>query len=59
MKAYVWYSLATLNGNPRAVGYRDDLAKKMILGQIVEAERLVAEWNPNPAKCEKASSPSS
>ncbi len=59
MKAYVWYSLATLNGNPRAVGYRDDLANKMIPGQIVEAKRLVAEWNPNPAECEMATSPES
>ena len=30
----------------------EQLAEEMTPDQIAEAERLVAEWEPNPAECE-------
>jgi len=35
-----------------AVRFRDQLASVMTTAQLAEAERLVAEWEPNPAECE-------
>ena len=46
VRAYMWYSLAAANGNPRAGFARDDLADQMTPAQIAEAERLAAEWKP-------------
>jgi hypothetical protein len=31
---------------------REKLSRDMTAGQIAEAERLVAEWQPNPTECE-------
>ena len=55
-KAFMWYSLATSNGNPTASYFRDDLAKKMTPDQIAEGERLAKDWKPDPADCEAATS---
>ncbi|MEE8153113.1 MAG: hypothetical protein V3T76_08810 [candidate division NC10 bacterium] len=55
IKAYVWYTLAGDAGTARSVGAapsKDKLASEMTPSQIAEAERLVAEWEPNPAECE-------
>ncbi len=49
---YVWFSIAGSHGLSWAHGPRDDVAKEMTPSQITEAERLVAEWEPNPAECE-------
>jgi TPR repeat protein len=49
IKAYVWYNLAGDAGNARS---KDKLASKMTSNQIAEADRLLAEWQPNPAECE-------
>ncbi len=58
VRAYMWYSLAAANGEPRA-GYRsrplyirDDLADQMTPAQIAEAERLAAEWKPGDCGAE-------
>jgi hypothetical protein len=45
VRAYMWYSLAA----SREAEYA---AKDMTPEQIAEAERLVAEWEPNPSECE-------
>ncbi len=51
-EAYMWYSLALSQGNEWAAENRHRLANKMTPEQMAEAERLVAEWTPNPAECE-------
>jgi TPR repeat protein len=44
--AYLWLSLAE-SPHERAI-----VANSMTPDQITEAERLLAEWEPNPAECE-------
>ena len=50
-QAYLWYSLASEAGH--AHGNWTRLTQEMTPAQIAEAERLVAEWEPNPAECEE------
>jgi hypothetical protein len=57
VEAYKWSSLAAVDGSPGTSGYlaknlHDSVARKMSSDQIAEAERLVAEWVPNPWECE-------
>ncbi len=52
MQAYKWFSLAAIAGDNSAKWSRDQLSPQMDPAQIAEAERLVAEWEPNPAECE-------
>ena len=52
IQAYKWFSLAVISGNKTAQISRDQLSPQMDLAQLAEAERLVAEWDPNPAECE-------
>ncbi len=47
MKAYVWYTLAGREKNVVMT-----TLKSMTLEEIAEAERLVAEWQPNRVECE-------
>ncbi len=49
--AYKWLSLAASNGHAEAKDARNRLAARMPDAQIAEAERLVAEWEPDPATC--------
>ncbi len=46
VQAHMWYSLAAARGEKEASKWRDLLAKKMILAQIAEAQRLAREWKP-------------
>jgi TPR repeat protein len=50
--AYVWQTLSFEAGYATAEQYRNRLSQEMTPAQIAEAERLVAEWEPNPAECE-------
>jgi hypothetical protein len=50
--AYKWYGLASMNGSESASNYLGFVALQMKRAEIAEAERLVAEWEPNPAECE-------
>ncbi len=50
--SYLWHSLAARNGKTIATRAVDRLRADMSPTQITEAERLVAEWEPNPAECE-------
>ena len=52
IQAYKWFSLAVIAGDKTAQISRDLLSPQLTPGQIAEAERLVAEWEPNPAECE-------
>jgi hypothetical protein len=68
VEAYKWSKLALANGSGiRTANYVktrfvwscceyrptvEQLAEEMTPGQIAEAERQVAEWEPNPAECE-------
>ncbi len=49
VQSYLWYTLA---GSKREHRVFRNLIAEMTPDQITEAERLLAEWEPNPAKCE-------
>ena len=51
-KAYMWYSFAASNGDPRAAGFLDDLSAGMRPKDIAVAKRLATEWRPDPALCD-------
>lgn len=65
LRAYVWYRLAEMNGFEgkwpyfrtdsgfETILYSERVAVHMTRAQIAEAERQVAEWEPNPAECEE------
>ena len=52
VSAYVWFSLSSQAGYAIASEARGRLSRGMTPAQIAEAERLVAEWEPNPSECE-------
>jgi hypothetical protein len=52
VEAYKWYGLAMGNGNERAAELRHSISGQMTPDQIAEAERLLANWRPNPDECE-------
>ncbi len=52
VKAYVWYTLAGREKNVVMT-----TVKSMTLEEIAEAERLVAEWQPNRVECETIRAP--
>jgi TPR repeat protein len=52
LQAYMWYTLGAEQGNTAAQGALRPISRILSPAQIAEAERLVAEWEPNPAQCE-------
>ncbi len=62
VQAYKWFKLAKVNDGEGSlnttqhlniiIGSITVLSRKMAPDQLAEAERLVAEWEPNPAECE-------
>ena len=52
VKAYLWYTFASDRGYSSAIDYRTDLKSEMNSAEISRAEQLVADWEPDPAKCE-------
>jgi hypothetical protein len=59
VQAYKWLSLAEESGGTgfkaTFAGFlspRNSIAGQMTPAQVAEAERLVAEWQPNPTECE-------
>ncbi len=51
--AYMWFALSEASSDRLLrSAYREALAKSMSPTQIAEAERLVAEWKPDPRACE-------
>jgi hypothetical protein len=53
VQAYKWYTLASMNGLESSKEEIAALGDRMTLNQVAEAERLVAEWQPNAAECEE------
>ncbi len=58
VKAYMWLSLSMESDLLDAESARDQVAAKMSADEIVEAERLVSEWQPSPAECGAEEAPS-
>ena len=52
LEAYKWFSLAATNGLSTTWWTSNDIGPQLTPDQLAEAERLVAEWEPNPAECE-------
>ena len=48
----MWYTLSAEQGNTAAQTALRPISRVLSPAQIGEAERLVAEWEPNPAECE-------
>ena len=48
--AHMWYNLAGASGDPNGTKNRDRIARKMMPGQIAEAQRLAREWKPKPGR---------
>ena len=46
VQAHKWLNLSTARGDTDAGTLRDELAKKMTLDQIAEAQKLAREWTP-------------
>lgn len=46
VRAYMWYSIASSNGESAAAYHRDQVGEKMTPDQIAEAQRLAKEWKP-------------
>lgn len=49
--AYLWYSLAALNGDTGAAASRQTLAMQMTPGQVTEGDRRVRSWRPRFDDC--------
>lgn len=48
--AYKWWSIAASQGHKKAEELRDMIKKRMTLGQITEAKRIIEEWKKNRKK---------
>jgi len=46
IRAYMWLSLAAMQGRERAAAFRDLIARLMTPGQLAEAQKLASEWKP-------------
>jgi TPR repeat protein len=51
-EAFVWYSLAADSGASGGVPYYKQVASRMNPNHLANVQRLLAEWEPNPAECE-------
>jgi hypothetical protein len=52
VQAHVWYSLSLEAKDSRKVAkQRERLKAEMSFDEVAEAERLMAEWKPNPVEC--------
>ncbi len=48
--AYMWFILASVEGDKLAIENRDLLAKEMTPAQIAEAQKMAREWKPTPSR---------
>ena len=46
VEVHMWFNLAAAQGNDHARKNRDIVAKRMITGQIAEAQKLAKGWKP-------------
>jgi localization factor PodJL len=54
VQAHVWLNLAAASGDSEAAAARDELTQRMDRGQIAEAQRLAASWQPGSASAPTA-----
>ena len=59
VEAYKWYTVAASGDNRLAALVKDQLVEKMSMDQIIEAKRLVAEWEPDLEACGAGTAPTS
>jgi hypothetical protein len=52
VQAHLWLILAAFGGHPSAAGTLEAWTATMSPERVAEAERLVAEWVPDPSACE-------
>ena len=52
VEAYVWYSLASRNGDSQAESSLPELAKAMTPEQVHEARTRLKIWIPEPRRCD-------
>jgi TPR repeat protein len=55
VQAYMWFDVAARSAGTSAhqhyaIQYRDNIAGKMNLGQLLKARILAAEWRPEPSQ---------
>ena len=48
VQAHMWLNLAAVNGDADAINNHDFVAAKMTPAQIAEAQKMAAEWKPEP-----------
>jgi TPR repeat protein len=48
--AYMWWTLADLNGDSEAIYARDDIETVMSLAELKEAQRLASDWRAKPER---------
>jgi len=48
VSAYMWFSLAAVQGREGAAAIRDLMARRMTSAEIAEAQKLTREWKPAP-----------
>ncbi len=46
VRAHMWFSVSSAQGNQLAAKNRDHIAPRMTPAQTAEAERLAREWKP-------------
>ena len=42
--AYMWYTLASINGDPEASSEREYVIRDMLASEVIEAEKMVRDW---------------
>jgi TPR repeat protein len=50
VSAYLWFSLAAAQGDKGAINNLDRVARHMSQAQILEAKKLVSEWQPKKSQ---------
>ena len=46
VQAHMWFNLAAIEGEERAMDYCVKIARRMTSDQIADAQRLAREWKP-------------
>ena len=52
VRGFMWFSLSARSGHVRGENEVAERKPLLTAQELSEAERLVAEWEPNPAECE-------
>ena len=52
VQAYKWYSIAAREGHSPSASSLAWIERNMTPDEVLKAERLAAEWKPNPDECD-------